>query len=189
MTDTVRPGPAAATLAAAVLAATPAVAVEPDVAGDAFWARMHDRQGERIGIVTFEATTTGTTLVTASFTDLPEGSHGFHIHETGACEPPFRTAGGHFAPRDHSHGILEGEGRHAGDMPNLIVPETGRVTVQHFVQGVSLQEDDTGFLLDNDGSAVIVHSGPDDYESQPAGGAGKRIACGVIEPVDPDRSG
>jgi len=167
----------------AATALTPATAVEPDMPADAFWAQMHDRNGEQIGIVTFEATTTGTVLVNASFQNLPEGTHGFHIHETGACEPDFGAAGGHYAPRGHSHGILEGEGKHAGDMPNLMVPANGAVQTQYFVGGVSLQDGETGYLLDDDGSAVIVHAGPDDYESQPSGAAGDRIACGVIAPI------
>jgi len=35
-------------------------------------------------------------------------------------------------------------------------------------------------LLDEDGSALVVHAGPDDYASDPAGHAGDRIACGVV---------
>ncbi len=178
-------------LPAALLAATalagPAAAVSPSEPADAFWARMHDTDGNRVGTVTLEATTTGTVLLNASFEGLPEGSHGFHIHETGACSPDFEAAGGHFAPRGHSHGILEGEGRHAGDLPNVTVPASGNTHVQFFVEGVSLVKGEEGYLLDADGSAFIVHAGPDDYESQPAGDAGGRIACGVIERLDDDQ--
>ncbi|MFC6492154.1 superoxide dismutase family protein [Ancylobacter dichloromethanicus] len=39
---------------------------------------------------------------------------------------------------------------------------------------------DPGTLFDDDGSAPVLHAGPDDYASQPAGNAGNRIACGVI---------
>jgi superoxide dismutase, Cu-Zn family len=46
-------------------------------------------------------------------------------------------------------------------------------------EGVSLGAAKNG-LLDADGSALVVHEGPDDYKSDPAGNAGKRIACGVI---------
>jgi Cu-Zn family superoxide dismutase len=33
------------------------------------------------------------------------------------------------------------------------------------------------------GRTVIIHQNPDDYRSQPAGNAGKRLACGVIRAV------
>lgn len=36
-------------------------------------------------------------------------------------------------------------------------------------------------LFDGDGSALVLHARPDDYRSQPAGDAGDRIACAVIE--------
>jgi Cu-Zn family superoxide dismutase len=35
-------------------------------------------------------------------------------------------------------------------------------------------------LLDDDGSAVVVHAAADDYKTDPAGNAGDRIACGVV---------
>ncbi len=36
-------------------------------------------------------------------------------------------------------------------------------------------------MFDADGTAVVIHAKADDYQSQPAGNAGDRIACGVIE--------
>jgi Cu-Zn family superoxide dismutase len=38
-------------------------------------------------------------------------------------------------------------------------------------------------LFDSDGAAVVVHAKPDDYRTDPAGDAGGRIACGVIERI------
>ena len=35
-------------------------------------------------------------------------------------------------------------------------------------------------LFDADGAAVVVQEKADDYEAEPDGGAGARIACGVI---------
>jgi len=32
-------------------------------------------------------------------------------------------------------------------------------------------------------AAVVIHADPDDYKSDPAGNAGKRIACGVLKRV------
>ncbi|WP_084327436.1 superoxide dismutase family protein [Salinarimonas rosea] len=37
------------------------------------------------------------------------------------------------------------------------------------------------FVPPNTALALIIHAGADGYESQPAGDAGDRIACGVIE--------
>ena len=45
-------------------------------------------------------------------------------------------------------------------------------------------------LLDGDGSALVVHAMPDDFTSDPAGGSGARVACGVImtSPTGPEPS-
>ena len=69
---------------------------------------------------------------------------------------------------------------HAGDMPNQFVGPSGTISVQVLNTNVTL-EAGTGTLFDDDGSALVIHSGPDDYTSQPADKAGDRIACGVIE--------
>ncbi|HAK60608.1 MAG TPA: hypothetical protein DCO77_09535 [Nitrospiraceae bacterium] len=31
------------------------------------------------------------------------------------------------------------------------------------------------------GSAIVIHAGPDDYKTYPAGSAAPRIACGIIK--------
>lgn len=113
--------------------------------------------------------------------DLPPGEHGFHVHETGACVPPFDSAGGHFNPAGRRHGFAAAGGPHAGDLPNLIVPEGGRVRVQVFIPGATLDEHGSPTLLDADGSALVVHANADDHRTDPAGNAGARIACGVVE--------
>jgi Cu-Zn family superoxide dismutase len=117
--------------------------------------------------------------ITATFTELPRGTRAFHIHEVGKCDPPFESAGGHFNPTGKQHGKDNPNGPHAGDLPNLDVPQSGRVKVQVVVKDVSL-DTGRGALLDADGAALVVHEGADDYKSDPAGNAGKRLACGVI---------
>jgi Cu-Zn family superoxide dismutase len=75
---------------------------------------------------------------------------------------------------------MSGEGPHAGDMPNIFVPESGTITIEVLDTLVSLDGDRS--LLDGDGSALVVHAKADDYMTEPAGDAGDRIACGVVTP-------
>lgn len=167
-------------LAAVAIAAIPLpgwAQLEPIAA-----AEVHDREGRRIGKVMFRQTAARGLAITASFVSggLPAGQHGFHIHKKGACAPNFEAAGDHFAPEGHQHGVLALRGAHAGDLPNLHIPGTGEHVVEVFAPALSLGPRAPGSLLDQDGSAIVVHAKPDDYKSQPSGDAGDRIACGVI---------
>jgi Cu-Zn family superoxide dismutase len=143
-------------------------------------ANMIDLEEREVGTVTFTATRSGMLRVTLELTDLPPGPHGFHVHETGECSIPggFKSAGGHYAD-EASHGVESEDGPHPGDFPNIHVAENGVVKVEFFTDRLSLGDGDNS-LMDADGSAVVVHSGADDYTSQPAGDAGDRIACGVV---------
>jgi Cu-Zn family superoxide dismutase len=62
-------------------------------------------------------------------------------------------------------------------MPNIYVPASGELTIEILNANLAVDE----ILLDDDGAAIVVHAGPDDYQSDPAGDAGARIACGVIK--------
>lgn len=144
-------------------------------------AEMKNADGQTVGEATLEQTPQGV-LIRARFTDLQPGTRAFHIHETGKCDPPkFESAGGHFNPGGRKHGFHNQDGAHAGDLPNLHVPDTRRLTVEMLVRDVSLGGDRAkGGLLAGQGTALVVHTGVDDYRSDPAGDAGGRIACGVI---------
>lgn len=111
---------------------------------------------------------------------IAPGAHAIHIHEVAKCEPPFKSAGGHFNPAKKQHGFLDEKGQHAGDLPNIYVQENTPLTVEFLVAELSLGEGKAN-LLDRDGSALVIHQDADDYHTDPAGDAGDRIACGVIE--------
>jgi Cu-Zn family superoxide dismutase len=111
---------------------------------------------------------------------LPSGTHGIHLHTTGTCTPPdFTSAGGHFSPATRRHGFENPEGPHAGDLPNIDVAAdgTGRFLLAN--DRVTLTSG-AASLFDADGTAIVIHAGPDDYRTDPAGDSGARIACGVI---------
>lgn len=148
----------------------------PSVAADKATAVLMSPDGEQVGTVTLTAVPSGV-LLNADLTALPPGDHAFHIHGTGKCvAPDFKSAGGHFNPEEDKHGILTEAGPHAGDMPNIHVPENGKLRIGVLNQMVSLPG-----LFSGEGTAIVIHEGPDDYKSDPAGAAGPRIACGVIK--------
>lgn len=68
-----------------------------------------------------------------------------------------------------------------GDLPNIEVGKEGTVHVELINERVTLEQGKENSLLGDDGTTIIIHSGADDYKSQPAGNAGERIACGVVE--------
>ena len=103
---------------------------------------------------------------------------GFHIHETGDCSAPdASSAGEHFNPTQQPHGDPAATLSHAGDMPNIDVNDEGVAEVDVTVDGVLI---DAPVARSVRQRALVVHAGPDDYKTQPSGGSGDRIACGVI---------
>jgi superoxide dismutase, Cu-Zn family len=141
-------------------------------------ADMKDAAGKSLGEAVLEQRD-GTVQITATLTGLPPGPHAIHIHEVGKCEPPFESAGGHFNPTGKHHGKDNPQGPHLGDLPNLDVPQSGRVKTEMTVKGVTLAGGPNS-LLGGNGTSLVVHEKADDYKSDPAGNSGKRIACGVI---------
>ena len=115
-------------------------------------------------------------IVRAEITGLPQNKgacknpiFAFHIHEGDSCtgidNDPFSNAKGHYNPDNCPHPY------HAGDMPPLFG-----------VNGTAF----SAFLPDRFriseiiGRTVIIHIHPDDFMTQPSGGAGEKIACGVV---------
>ena len=156
-------------------AALAVAAIQTAGAAEQARAAMMNAQGGSVGEVVLSQTPQGT-LLHAKLTGLPPGPHAFHVHAIGKCEPPFKSSGGHFNPGGKKHGIYAEDGMHAGDMPNIHVPESGALEIE--VLNAHLMLD--AVLFDDDGAAIVIHEGPDDYITDPAGAAGPRIACGVI---------
>ena len=109
------------------------------------------------------------------------GVRGVHLHTTGKCEgPDFTSAGGHLNPDSHQHGFENPAGAHLGDLPNATIGANGGGTVSATLRGTRAEV--LAAIFDADGTAVMVHAGPDDYRTDPAGDSGSRIACGVLNP-------
>ena len=128
------------------------------------------------GIVRF--TEQGTSVkVVADIQGLTPGQkHAMHIHQFGDCSTPdAMSAGGHYNPEGHEHGLPEKDNRHAGDLGNLQADDQGKVHYEITVHNISIAGTKNPIL----GRSVIVHAKPDDG-GQPVGNAGARIACGAI---------
>lgn len=122
----------------------------------------------------------GALYLQAEFNGLPpDRVFGFHVHEGIICgasgeKEPFKEAGGHMSL------CPEGTwcGRHpyhAGDLPPIISDSTGYAAMQVFLGKAQIS--------DYSGKPIVIHYMPDDFNSQPAGNSGKRIACGIFAEV------
>jgi Cu-Zn family superoxide dismutase len=111
---------------------------------------------------------------------VPAGVHAMHLHAVGACTgTAFADAGPHLNPANHQHGTLNPLGSHLGDLPNITADATG-----HVREDIELPMTAGALLaavIDQNGTALVLHAGPDDYRTDPAGGSGARIACGVFK--------
>lgn len=111
-------------------------------------------------------------IISVSIKGLPnneKGFFGFHIHEGDACTGEnFSDTGSHYNPKGLPHP------EHAGDLPPLMLCNGG--AYQSFAT-------DRFCVADIIGRTVVIHSMPDDFNSQPAGNAGTKIACGVIKKI------
>jgi superoxide dismutase, Cu-Zn family len=167
-------------------------------AGSTVSASMIDQNGNPAGRITFTINKSKTRV--QAFAQFPkefEGFHGFHIHAKGLCDPkavddkgvlsPFFTAGGHFSI------TTQGHRSHSGDLPSLMVLGDGIAEMTFNTDRFTINQ-----LLDADGSAVMIHVGPDNFANIPTrytsagapgpdadthrtGDSGGRLACGVVK--------
>lgn len=143
-------------------------------------AEMLDGAGRSLGRLTLSTDASGV-RISGTLAPLPPGPHAFHIHAAGECHAPdFDSAGGHFNPFGRKHGAQNKDGPHAGDLPNIAVRPDGSVAVDCLATMVTLGKGKNS-LFPRDGTCLVIHENPDDEVTDPAGNAGKRIACGVIK--------
>lgn len=111
---------------------------------------------------------------------LARGAYGAHVHMVGRCDAPsFATAGAHWNPTNRQHGRDNPQGRHMGDLPNLMVGTDGRGSFEFTIPSSSISGG-TMPMLDNDGVSIVIHAAADDYRTDPSGNSGARIACGIF---------
>jgi Cu-Zn family superoxide dismutase len=165
-------GPLAGALLAG--AALTAGAAEPGTGG-----QLIDRAGATVGRVALAPDGAGV-RITVEARGLTPGAHGIHLHAVGACEgPAFASAGGHFNPAGKMHGLKNPEGAHGGDLPNLTAGTDGVARYATTTNLMTLHAGPTG-IFDADGAALVIHAGPDDEATDPAGNSGDRVACAVL---------
>jgi len=125
----------------------------------------------------------GSVAISGEAMGLTEGPHGIHFHETGDCDAAtnFESAGSHFNPGQHQHGLENPEGAHAGDLPNITAAADGTAAVDLSSGTISLTEGEEGYVFDDDGTALIIHASADDQMTDPSGNSGDRLLCAVIE--------
>jgi Cu-Zn family superoxide dismutase len=165
----------ALSLTACRLPYVPGVTSPPPAAG----ATLRDSTGRVVGSAVLLQESDGVRIL-LDVKGLAPGVKGVHIHEAGRCEPPsFGSAGGHLNPTKAEHGTDNPRGPHAGDLPNITVDATGLGHLEVTNSRVSL-EPGPNTLFNANGAALVVHEGPDDMRTDPAGNSGPRIACGVI---------
>ena len=155
---------------------TPRVALIEALANDRpkamAWVADNKNNPKTSGLVKFYQTVNGGILVEAEFFGLPTSPmednsafYAMHIHNSPDCSNDFTQVGPHFNPENLPHPF------HAGDLPPLLSNQ-GYAWTSFF---------DRRFTIDDIiGKSVIIHSGTDDFSTQPSGNPGSIIACGDI---------
>ena len=114
--------------------------------------------------------------ISAEITGLPKtqtGFFGFHLHEGITCmqgqKPYYQDALSHYNPKNKEHPM------HAGDFPNILSSKRGYAKLFFLTDRFKVSE-----II---GKTIVIHLNPDDYQTNPSGESGPKIACGAILPA------
>merc|ERR1712215_218189 len=119
------------------------------------------------------------TMFMGNISNLPQGKHGFHVHQKGDLGNQCKDAGGHYNPENKTHGDLGAQERHEGDFGNIVSDEDKTARVM-----ITSKNTDLNKLI---GRALVVHDKEDDLglkgteESKGTGSAGARLDCCIID--------
>lgn len=155
---------------------------DPDASASAI---VMGTEGTAVGSASFRQGPAGV-LISVEVSGLAPGGHGIHLHAVGHCTPDFKASGGHINPSgtEGLHGLLgtggDGANIDHGDLPNIYAAADGTARAEFFTTLVTVSGGTMPALLDDDGSALVIHENPDDHVAQPIGNAGGRVGCGVI---------
>lgn len=119
---------------------------------------------------------------------LKPGKHAVHIHEKADCGcDGFKCAGGHFDPGPSGNTDADANhGYHAGDLPNIIIDESGHGILEAITTRVTLSAGPVSILDTPKGTSLMIHANEDPHtpgESGSGVSGGPRLACGEIKIV------
>ena len=163
-----------------ILAAALGVAL-PAGAGPTASARIIDTAGHPAGEANLKAAPHGV-LIEIAVKGLVPGPHAVLLHAKGACDPgnAFASAGPVFDfAQPRPHGYFARGGPKPGDLPVQFAGPDGTLHAAIYTTAFALG-DGKRSIFDADGVSIIVHAASDDYQTQPDGRAGARLACGTI---------
>jgi len=153
---------------------------------DASMHDMHDMD-HKMAVCKFEGSVSGTVMIhhlednmknihfMGKLMNIPEGKHGFHVHEKGDLGNSCKNAGSHYNPKEVVHGDLTSDTRHEGDLGNIMVDKDNSTKIDITLKDVELKD----FI----NRSIVVHEKEDDLgngdneESKKTGNAGSRLDC------------